>query len=134
MSGHSQSDIKPDLFSAYHALIEFHPAYLNAPVCAMKRQFGKFISWQSRASLHCIWDAKWKIDIKAFGEKCKYLQTTGEDAVDHNGVALMLKGVLFDFEEFWMITSIGNTIVKVVATRWVKAATVKFPSCCRSMV
>lgn len=82
------------------------------------RHFGKFISWECRASIHSIWDAKWKIDMKAFGEKCKYLQVAGEDCVDHNGVALKLKGVLFDVEEFWMIRSSGNTIVDVVQCKW----------------
>jgi hypothetical protein len=52
--------------------------------------------------------------MAAFGEKCKYLQITGEDSVDHNGVALRLKGVLFDIHEFWMIHSAGSTIVDVV--------------------
>jgi hypothetical protein len=118
MSGHRKSDMKPDLFSAYHPLVQFLPAYQNAPVCVVKRQFGKFVSWESRASIHCIWDAKWVIDMEAFGEKCKYLQIAGEDCVDHNGVALKLKGVLFDVHEFWMIRSSGNTIVDVVKCKW----------------
>ena len=118
MSGHSKSDLKPDLFSAHHLLVQFLPAYQNAPVCTVKRQFGKFVSWESRSSIHCIWDAKWLIDMDAFGEKCKYLQIVGEDCVDHNGVALKLKGVLFDVHEFWMIRSSGNTIVDVVKCKW----------------
>lgn len=114
MRGYRQSDLEPDLFSAHHSLVEFWPGYQNAPECAVPRLFGKFTSWESRASIHCIWDAKWKINMAAFGEKCKYLQISGEDAVDHNGVALKLKGVLFDTEECWMIRSSGNTIVDVV--------------------
>jgi hypothetical protein len=91
MSGNRKADLKPDLFSAHHSLVEFY-----APECVVSRLFGKFVSWECRASVHCIWDAKWSIDMAAFGEKCKYLQITGEDSVDHNGVALRLKGVLFD--------------------------------------
>ncbi len=118
MSGHRKSDLKPDLFSAHHALIQYAPAYNNAPTCAVKRVFGKFISWECRSSIHCIWDAKWKIDMQAFGEKCKYLQIAGKDCLDHNGVALKLKGVLFDKEEFWMIKSSGNTITEVKKCHW----------------
>jgi len=118
MSGHRKSDMKPDLFSAHHPLVQFLPAYQNAPACTVKRPFGKFVSWESRSSIHCIWDAKWLIDMDAFGEKCKYLQIAGEDCVDHNGVALKLKGVLFDVQEFWMIRSSGNTIVDVVKCKW----------------
>lgn len=114
MSGNPKADMKPDLFSAHHSLVEFSPAYRNAPECDMSRLFGKFVSWECRASIHCIWDAKWSIDMAAFGEKCKYLQITGEDSVDHNGVVLRLKGVLFDIHEFWMIHSSGSTIVDVV--------------------
>jgi hypothetical protein len=33
-------------------------------------------------------------------------------------VALKLKGILFDVEEFWMIRSSGNTIVDVVKCKW----------------
>jgi hypothetical protein len=29
---------------------------------------GIFFSWESRESIHCIWDAKCEIDMKAFGE------------------------------------------------------------------
>eukprot|EP01038_Epipyxis_sp_PR26KG_P011740 gene11740-15710_t len=117
-SSNRKSDMKPDLFSAHHPLVQFLPAYQNAPVCTVNRQFGKFVSWESRSSIHCIWDAKWHIDVDSFGEKCKYLQIAGEDSVDHNGVALKLKGVLFDVDEFWMIRSSGNTIVDVVKCMW----------------
>ena len=117
-SAYHKSDMKPDLFSAHHPLVQFLPAYQNAPNCAKRRHFGKFTSWESRASIHCIWDAKWEIDMEAFGEKCKYLQIAGEGCVDHNEVAIKLKGVLFDVDEFWMIRSSGNTIVDVVKCRW----------------
>eukprot|EP01031_Cornospumella_fuschlensis_P023701 gene23701-28718_t len=118
MSGHRKSDMKSALFSAHHPLVQFLPAYENAPVCTVKRQFGKFVSWESRSSIHCIWDAKWLIDMDAFGEMCKYLQIASEDCVDHNGVALKLKGVLFDVHEFWMIRASGSTIVDVVKCKW----------------
>jgi hypothetical protein len=118
MSGHRPSDMMPDLFSAHHSLVQFRGAYENAPVCAVDRLFGKFINWESRASIHCIWDAKWAINMEGFGEKCKYLQIAGEDCVDQNGVALKLKGVLFDVNEFWMIRSSGNTIVDLVQCKW----------------
>ena len=117
-SGHPKSDLKPDLFSAYHPLVEFRSAYANAPTCAMKRLFGKFTSWESRSSLHCIWDAKWRIDWDAFGEMCKYLQIAGEDCSDFDGYLLRLKGVLFDVNQFWMITSHGNAISEVVMCKW----------------
>lgn len=111
-------DMKPDLFSAFHPLVEYMAPYENAPNCQVHRLFGKFINWASRSSIHCIWDAKWKIDVQGFGEKCKYLQIAGEDCVDFNGIALTLKGVLFDVEEFWMISSAGNVIVDVVMRKW----------------
>jgi hypothetical protein len=118
MSGHRKSDLKPDLFSAYHSLIEYLLPYENAPSCTVNRLFGKFVSWESRASIHCIWDGKWKIDMGGFGEKCKYLQISGEEKLDHNGQPLRLKGILFDYSEFWMIRSSGNTIVDVVKCLW----------------
>ena len=121
VSGHRSSDLKPDLFSGHHSLVQFLPAYARAPACVVPRFFGKFASWESRGSIHCIWDAKWKIDMKAFGEKCKYLQIAGEDCVDYNDVAVKLKGVLFDVEEFWMIRSSGNTIVDVVKCPWTQS-------------
>jgi hypothetical protein len=120
-SGNRKLDLKPGLFSAHHSLVQFCPAYKNAPACDVQRLFGKFISWESRASIHCIWDAKWKIDMRAFGEKCKYLQIAGEDCKDHNGVALKMKGVLFDVTEFWMIRSSGNTITNVVKCQWTQS-------------
>ena len=118
MSGYRKSDLKPDLFSAHHPLIQYSPPYNNAPTCAVRRLFGRFVGWENRSSIHCIWDAKWKIDMQAFGEKCKYLQIAGEDCVDHNGVALKLRGVLFDKDQFWMIKSSGNTITDVEICQW----------------
>jgi hypothetical protein len=110
-SGHSSSDMKPDLFTAHHSLVTFAPPYLNAPECTESRHFGKFLNWGCRASIHCIWDCKWKIDIEAFGQKVKYLQITGEDSYNHNKKPLWLKGILFDMEEFWMIRSAGEIIL-----------------------
>ena len=121
MSSHRKSDLKPDLFSAYHPLVLFLPPYLNAPTCAEQRLFGKFCDWECRSSIHCIWDAKWAIDMDAFGEICKYLQIAGEDCVDYNGMAVKLNGVLFDRNEFWMIRSSGNTIVDVERCRWAQS-------------
>jgi hypothetical protein len=118
ISGCRKLDLKPDLFSAYYPLIEYVEPYKNAPSCQVNRLFGKFVSWESRESIHCIWDAKWKIDMAGFGEKCKYLQICGEEQLDYDGVALRLKGVLFDIHEFWMITSSGNTIVDVMKCSW----------------
>jgi hypothetical protein len=124
-SGHRKADLKPDLFSAHYPLVQFLPPYENAPSCAVGRLFGEFASWESRASIHCIWDAKWKIDMKAFGEKCKYLQIAGEGCVDHNGVPLKLKGILFDISEFWMIRSSENTIIDVVKCGWAQAGSMQ---------
>ena len=84
----------------------------------MKRLFGKFVGWRNRESIHCVWEAKWEIDNDAFGEKCKYLQIAGEDCTDHDGVALLLKGILFDRDAFWMINSSGNSITDVMKCRW----------------
>ena len=117
-SGHRMADMKPDLFSAHHALVEFLPAYNGAPECAVPRSFGKFINWESRTSIHCIWDAKWQLDFAGFGEKCKYLQIAGEDTVDYDGCPAQLKGVLFDIASFWMINSRGGTISNVVKCKW----------------
>jgi hypothetical protein len=88
------------LFSAHHSFVQFLPAYVNAPACAVQRLFGSVISWESRASIYCIWDAKWRIDIKSFSEKCRYLQIADEECVDHNGVVLKLKGVLLMWKSF----------------------------------
>ncbi len=63
MSGHSKSDLKPDLFSAHYSLIQFCSPYKDAPACTVNRLFGKFIGWNNLSSIHCIWDAKWKIDM-----------------------------------------------------------------------
>jgi hypothetical protein len=120
-SGRQASDLKPDLFTAHHALIQYLPAYQNAPRCNVKRHFGKYISWESRASVHCVWDAKWTIDYWAFGQKSRYLQIAGEGCVDHNGAPPRLKGLLFDVTEFWMIRSSGNIIVDVVTCKWSQA-------------
>ena len=110
-------NLKPDLFTAHHYLVHFGaPAYKNAPECTTARLFGKFSDWQCRASIHCIWEAKWKIDISAFGEICSYLQIAGDGY--KQGVSLKLKGVLFDSEEFWMIKSSGSSIVDVVTCKW----------------
>jgi hypothetical protein len=87
-----------------------------------------FLNWELRSSVHCIWDAKWKIDMGGFGEKCKYLQITGEDSVNYDGFALKLKGVLFDVNEFWMIRSTGNSIYDVVKCEWSQAGSKKYLS------
>lgn len=71
-------NLKPDLFTAHHHLIHFGAAYENAPECTTARLFGKFSNWECRTSIHCIWEAKWKINMSAFGEICKYLQIAGE--------------------------------------------------------
>lgn len=57
MGGHRKSDMKPDLFSAYHPLIEYLPPYENAPNCKCNRIFGKFFSWES----HGKWNIKWEV-------------------------------------------------------------------------
>jgi len=128
MSGHTSSNLKPDLFSAHHALIQFLPPFSNAPECSVPRLFGKFLNWELRSSVHCIWDAKWKIDMGGFGEKCKYLQITGEDSVNYDGFTLKLKGVLFDVNEFWMIRSTGNSIFDVVKCEWSQTGSKKYLS------
>lgn len=117
-SGHTQSNLKPDLFSAYHPLIKFLQPYQNAPNCTVERLFGTFASWESRESIHCIWDAKWKIDMRGFGEKCKYLQISGEGKMNHSDQPITLKGVLFDVENFWMIKSSSRSITEVIKCKW----------------
>ena len=89
MSGYRKSDMMPDMFSAL--LSRWVRTCL--PVCAVPIVFGRFHDWESRASIHCIRDAKWKINMSAFGENYKYLQIAGEESFDYNGV-------LFDVEEF----------------------------------
>jgi hypothetical protein len=122
VSGHRPS---PDLFSAHHSLVEFSPPYLNAPECLRKRLFGRFVSWESRSSINCIWDAKWKINMTAFGATCMYLQIAGEDHLDYDGVPVRLRGILFDVHEFWMIKSCGSAIVNVVKCRWTQQGSKK---------
>lgn len=48
MSGQRKSDLKPDLFSARHPLIQYSPPHTYAPTCVAMRLFGKFISWMSQ--------------------------------------------------------------------------------------
>jgi hypothetical protein len=59
--------MKPDLFVAYHVLVEEKEPYDNAPKCTEERLFGKFPCWNCRLSIWCILDAKWKINDEAFG-------------------------------------------------------------------
>jgi hypothetical protein len=106
--------MKPDLFTAHHSLVTFAPPYQNAPECTGPRHFGKFLDWGCRASIHCIWDCKWKIDVDAFGQKVKYLQLAGESS---NKKPLRLKGILLDVEEFWMVNSVGANILDVPKCR-----------------
>jgi hypothetical protein len=40
--------MKPDLFVAYHALVEEKEPYDNAPQCTEERLFGKFPCWNCR--------------------------------------------------------------------------------------
>jgi hypothetical protein len=112
-SGHVRCHLKPDLFTAHHSLVTFLPPYQNALECAGGRHFGKFLNWGCRASIHCIWDCKWKIDVDAFGQKVKYLQLVGGS----NKIPLRLKGILFDVDGFWMINSIGTSILDVQKCR-----------------
>jgi hypothetical protein len=115
---YSKCDLKPDLFSAHYSLVEFLSAYENAPKCSVDRFFGKFTSWESRCSIHCIWEGKTTIDMEGFGEACKYLQIAGHNILNHNDVLPQLKGVLFDKTEFWMITSCGTDIESLVKCKW----------------
>lgn len=67
MSGQRKSDLKPDLFSAHHPLIQYSPSlHLCSYMCC------KAIVWKvhqlDESSVHCIWDAKWKMDMQPFGE------------------------------------------------------------------
>ena len=119
-SGHSKSNLKPDLFSAHHSLIHYLKPYVNSPPNDHPRLFGKFADWNSRESIHCIFDCKWKINMEAFGDKCKYLQITGEECLNINGVEVRLKGILFDVNAFWMINSAGRVIIDVVKCDWLQ--------------
>jgi len=118
------ADLKPDLFSCFHPLITYRSPYKNA--IEGDRLFGQYRDWNSRSSIHCIWDAKWKIDDEAFGEKCKYLQIAGQGTKDHAGSPLMLKGILFDADSFWAITSAGNEIISVVTSEWSRLGSKEF--------
>jgi len=46
------------------------------------------------------------------------LHIAGEDCFDFDGYLLRLKGVSFDVNQFWMITSHGNAISEVVMCKW----------------
>lgn len=114
----SRCDMKPDLLVAYHAIVEELPPYDGAPDCAVPRKFGRFPCWNCCPSIWCLLDAKWKIDIGAFGESCKYLQLCGQYYKDWQGEELKLKLILFDVEEFWMITSCGVDITMLKKCKW----------------
>ena len=121
--GNSKGQLKPDFFSAYHALVKFMPPYQDAPeaIDEGKKYFGKFSHWQCRQSIHCIWDAKLTVGNEAFGEKCKYIQIAAQGKSDHNGRELCLKEVIFDIKSFWMVTTEGGTIQKVDVCDWTQA-------------
>jgi hypothetical protein len=110
-SGHRKFGRGPDLFLAYHALVEKKLAYRNAP--EVERLFGRFPCWNCRSSLWCIFSAKWKIGDAAFDEKCNYLQSCGYQCRLWQGIGQLLKLILFDIEEFWMIEGLEVTITKV---------------------
>lgn len=124
-------ELKPDLFSAHHAFIEYRPPYKNVPSITrssaisnapenveMRSLFGRFHAWECRSSIHCIFDAKWKLDYGVFGDKSKYLQICGDQLNDHDDQPVKLRGILFDVENFWMIESYGNAIVTLVECKW----------------
>lgn len=117
-SGSSECDLKPDLFIAYHGLVDKKSAYKNAPNNNVERIFGKFPCWNCRSSLWCILDAKWKIDDGAFGEKVKYLQSCGYKCRLWKNSNQPLKLLLFDIEEFWMIKGEETTIHEVKKCKW----------------
>eukprot|EP01036_Dinobryon_divergens_P035027 gene35027-45344_t len=54
--------------------------------------------------------------MEAFGDECKYLQITGEECLDINGIEVVrLKGILFD-----VIKSAGRVIIDVVKCDWLQ--------------
>lgn len=115
-SDHRNCDMKSDLFIAYHALVEKKEPYrgsLDANIV-----YGRFPCWNCRSSLWCLFDAKWKIDEAAFGEKCKYLQSCRSHIP---GVNQKLKLILFDIEEFWMIEGHGMSITKLTKCSWTQS-------------
>lgn len=121
-SGHSECEMKPDLFIAYHGLVEKKTPYHNAPINnSVERIFGKFPCWNCRSSLWCILDAKWKIDDEAFGEKVKYLQSCGFQCRIWKDSNQPLKLLLFDIEEFWMIVGQGLSINELRKCKWTQA-------------
>lgn len=117
LSDDRPSDIDSVLISSFHGLYRFNLPCKTPQIC-WDGLFGKFESWKSRSSIHCIWYCKWKLDMTAFGEICKYLQNATKGAADCYGAPLWLKGILFDYQELWMISSAGNAIVDVVKCNW----------------
>jgi hypothetical protein len=91
-----ECEMKPDLFVAYDALVERRDPYKNAPECATSRQFGIFPCWNCRASIWCLFDAKWDLDLTALGEKAKYLECCGANCRLWDGETPTLKLILFD--------------------------------------
>jgi hypothetical protein len=110
--------MKPDLFVAYHALVEEKEPYDNAPQCTEERLFGKFPCWNCRSSIWCILDAKWKINDEAFGEKCKYLQSCGSKCRIWQNEIPTLKLMIFDVDDFWMIEGQETEITQVKICKW----------------
>eukprot|EP01036_Dinobryon_divergens_P030325 gene30325-39554_t len=58
--------------------------------------------------------------MEAFGDMCEYLQIIGKECLNINGLEVWLKGILFDVNAFWMITSAGRVIIKVVKCDWLQ--------------
>jgi hypothetical protein len=118
-------EMKPDLFVAYHALVEEKGSYDNAPLCDEERLFGKFPCWNCRSSVWCLLDANWKINDEAFGGGCKYLQSCGYKCQIWQDEIPTLKLVLFDTDEFWMIEGQETEITKVRTCRWSQTGSAK---------
>jgi hypothetical protein len=117
-SGAAECEMKPDLFVAYDALVERRDPYKNAPECATPRQFGIFPCWSCRASLWCLFGAKWELSDTALGEKVKYLECCGANCRLWADETPTLKLILFDAKEFWMIEGKSTSITKITKCPW----------------
>jgi hypothetical protein len=114
-----ECEMRPALFVAYDALVERRDPYKNAPECPTSRQFGIFPCWDCRASIWCIIDAKWDLDLTALGEKVKYLEFCGgANCRLWDGETPTLKLILFDAKEFWMIEGKSINITKLTKCPW----------------
>lgn len=117
----SGNNLKPDGFVANKCNVIFRPPYAGAPDCTPSRLFGEGI-WDIRDSINSIWDAKKKVSNEGYGDLCTYLEICSNDRPKYfDQTDVIFKGVVYDAEEFRLVTSTDSTITKTTVAKWTDA-------------